>query len=181
MTRHAIFLRAVNVGGHNKVPMPRLRSALEDLGWTDVESYVQSGNVVADTGSLGAAAVEQQVADVLRREFAVDVDVMVRTKAQLAKVIRANPFASEAKADPTKVHVNFLAKAAPVAAKKAFAPDQFDPERFEFGEKCLYFFYADGAGRSKMGTAPWAKKLGVPGTSRNWRTVLTMFDLISAG
>jgi uncharacterized protein (DUF1697 family) len=178
MSKYAVFLRAVNVGGHNKVPMPKLREALTDAGYTDVETYVQSGNVVIDAGRTSAAKVESQVREVLRKEFDVDTDVMVRTHAGLAAVVKKNPFAD--KVDDTKaVHVNFLAKAAPAAAKKAFAPDAFDPERFEFGDHCIYFYYPNGQGRSKMAAAPWGKKVGVAGTSRNWRTVLAMLDLLA--
>jgi len=178
VTKYAVFLRAVNLGSHNKVPMPKLREALTDLGYTDVETYVQSGNIVLDAGSKSAAKVETDVAAALRRSFDVDTDVMVRTKAQLNAVVKQNPFADKV-GDPTSVHVNFLAAAVPAAAKKAFEPDQFDPERFEFGNRCVYFYYPKGQGRSKMATAPWAKRLGVPGTSRNWRTVLATLDLLA--
>ena len=181
MTSYAVFLRAVNLGSHNKIAMPAFRAAVESLGWRGVETYVQSGNLVADAGSLRAAAVEQQIGEILRADFGVDTDVIARTKAQLAKVAKQNPFTSQASADPTSVHVHFLAESPPASAKRAFDPEQFDPERFEFGDRCVYFFYPGGQGRSKMAAAPWAKKLGVPGTSRNWRTVLAMLDLMAAG
>jgi uncharacterized protein (DUF1697 family) len=175
--RFAVFLRAVNVGGHNKVPMPRLREIATDLGYTDVATYVQSGNLVVDADTTKPADVEAAVRKALRRELDIDVDVMVRSRKELAAVIAANPFADIAD-DAKKLHVSFLATAPSAAARKSLDGDEFLPERFEIGDRCVYLWYPDGQGRSKMAAAPWAKRLGVPGTARNWRTVTTMLDLL---
>lgn len=178
MTRFAVFLRAVNVGGHNKVPMPRLREIASDLGYTDVATHVQSGNLVVSAATAKPADVEAAIRRALHRELDVDVDVMARSRKDLAAVISGNPFADIAD-DPKKLHVSFLAKQPTAAARKACDPDEFLPERFEFGDRCLYLWYPDGQGRSTMAAAPWAKRLGgVPGTARNWRTVTTMLDLL---
>lgn len=179
MTRYAVFLRAVNVGGHNKVPMPRLREIANDLGYTDVATYVQSGNLAVSAAATNAAVVEAAVGDALRRELGVDVEVMVRNRKELAAVIAANPFEDFAD-DPKKLHVSFLSKRPTAAARKACDLEEFLPERFEFGDRCLYLWYPDGQGRSKLAAAPWGKRLGVPGTARNWRTVTTMLDLLDA-
>jgi uncharacterized protein (DUF1697 family) len=178
MTTYAVFLRAVNLGSHHKIPMPRLREAIAGLGYSDVETYVQSGNVVLDAGAKSAAKVESQIVGLLQAEFDIETEVMVRTEADLRKLVKQNPFEREA-ADPKSVHVMFLAASPTAAAKRAFAPDQFEPERFGFGDRCVYFYYPNGQGRSKMAAAPWTKKLGVPGTARNWRTVLAMLDLVA--
>jgi len=175
--RYAVFLRAVNVGGHNKVPMPRLRDIATDLGYSEVSTYVQSGNLVINAGKTKAADVESAVGDALRRELDVDVDVMVRSQKELAAVIAGNPFEDVAD-DPKKLHVSFLAKQPAAAALKSCDGDEFLPERFAFGDRCLYLWYPDGQGRSKMAAAPWGKRLGVKGTSRNWRTVTTMLELL---
>jgi uncharacterized protein (DUF1697 family) len=179
MSRYAVFLRAVNVGGHNKVPMARLREIATDLGYTDVATYVQSGNLVVGAGATKAAKVETAIGDALRRELKVDVDVMARNRKELAAVIKANPFDDIAD-DPKRLHVSLLAAQPSAAARKACDPEEFVPERFAFGNRCLYLWYPDGQGRSKMATAPWAKRLGVAGTARNWRTITTMLDMLDA-
>ena len=183
MTRYAVFLRAVNVGGHNKVPMATLRDIAEGLGYTDVATYVQSGNLVVDASAKSGAAVETAIGKALHAELGLTLDVMARNRKELAAVIEANPFRKEAKEDTKKVHVSFLAGKPTAAARKACDPTEFEPERFEFGDRCLYLWFPDGAGRSKLATAPWGKRLGMPGTARNWRTVTTMLDLLdqSAG
>jgi uncharacterized protein (DUF1697 family) len=175
--RFAVFLRAVNLGSHNKVSMPKLRDLAADLGYADVATYVQSGNLVISAEKAKAAAVETAVSDALRRELGLDVDVMVRSRKELAAVIAANPLEDLAD-DPKMLHVNFLAKQPSAAARKACDRDEFLPERFEFGDRCVYLWYPNGSGRSKMAAAPWGKRLGVKGTSRNWRTVTTMLELL---
>jgi uncharacterized protein (DUF1697 family) len=178
VTRYAVFLRAVNVGGHNKVPMATLREIAAGLGYADAVTHLQSGNLVVDAPVRKPADVESAVSKALQEELGLTIDVMARTGKQLATVIAENPFAAEAKDDPTKVHVSFLAAAPPAAARNACDPEEFAPERFSFGDCCLYLWFPNGAGRSKLATAPWAKRLGVPGTARNWRTVTTMRDLV---
>jgi uncharacterized protein (DUF1697 family) len=178
VTRYAVFLRAVNVAGHNKVSMATLREIATSLGYTDVATYVQSGNLVAAAPAKAASDVEAAVSKALKGELGLTIDVMARSRNQLAAVIDANPFTAKAKDDPTKVHVSFLAGKPTAAARKACDPKEFDPERFEFGDRCVYLWYPDGAGRSKLAGAPWAKRLGMPGTARNWRTVVTMLDML---
>jgi uncharacterized protein (DUF1697 family) len=171
----AVLLRGVNVGGHAKVPMARLRELAEELGYTDVATYLQSGNLVVSADSK-PAKVEAAIGEALRTHLDVDVAVMVRTRKELAAVIDANPFGDVT--DPKRLLVNFLA-AQPAANKlEALDPDEFDPERFEFGDRCMYQSLPNGVGRSKLATAPWDRRLGVRGTGRNWRTVLALRDLL---
>jgi uncharacterized protein (DUF1697 family) len=180
MTRYAVFLRAVNVGGNNKVPMATLRQIATDAGFTDVATYVQSGNLVLSADTTRPADVERAIHEGIHDALGLDIDVIARSRADLAAVIKASPYADRAE-DPKKVHVSFLAGKPSAAAIKACDPEEFDPERFEFGDRCVYLWHPDGVGRSKMATAPWAKRLGVAGTGRNWRTVTKMLELLDAG
>jgi uncharacterized protein (DUF1697 family) len=179
MTRCVVLLRAVNVGGRNKLPMADLRQIATDLGYTDVATYVQSGNLVLTATPGKPAEIEQAISSAVHRALGLTIDVIVRTRTQLAAVVDANPFPDHTD-DPTKLHVSFLTGQPPAAARKACDPDEFDPERFEFGDRCVYLWHPDGVGRSKMATAPWAKRLGVKGTGRNWRTVITLLEMLDA-
>jgi uncharacterized protein (DUF1697 family) len=177
MTRYAVFLRAVNVGGRNKVPMARLRELATEAGFTDVATYVQSGNLVVEAGSNKAAAVERAIARAIKTDLGLDITVMARTRRELAEVMAANPFADIAD-DPAKMIVSFL-ESQPAAAKlKPLDRDEFLPERFEFGKRCIYFWHPDGLGRSKMAIAPWHRRIGVRGTGRNLRTIAKLLDLL---
>jgi uncharacterized protein (DUF1697 family) len=175
MARYVVLLRAVNVGGRNKVPMARLRELADGLGYTDAVTYVQSGNLVV-TATAKKAAVEAAVADEIRSNLGVDIAVMVRTADELAAVVADNPFPDMA-SDPKLLHVDFLASQPAAATLKALDRDEFDPERFEFGDRCIYQWFPGGVGRSKMATAPWERRLGVKGTRRNWRTVTALLEL----
>jgi uncharacterized protein (DUF1697 family) len=177
MTRYAVLLRAVNVGGNNKVPMPRLRELAEGLGYTDVATYVQSGNLVVSASVKKAAEIEQAVAEVIRTDLGVDIAVMVRSRKDLAAVIAGNPFGDFAD-DPRRLLVNFLTSQPAAAKLEVLDREEFAPERYEFGDRCMYQWFPDGVGRSKLATAPWDRRLGVRGTGRNWRTVTTLLDML---
>jgi uncharacterized protein (DUF1697 family) len=177
MTRYAALLRAVNVGGNNKVPMARLRELAEQLGYTEVATYVQSGNLIVTAETEDAAAVENAVAGAIRADLGLDVEVVVRTRDELEGAVAGNPFAGLAD-DPARMLLSFLG--AQPAADRVDGLDrgEFAPERFEIGERCLYLWYPDGVGRSKMAAAPWARRLGVQGTARNLRTIARLIDMM---
>jgi uncharacterized protein (DUF1697 family) len=105
--------------------------------------------------------------------------VVVRSRSELAAIIEANPFPEFAE-DPKRLLVNFLAAQPDADAVKALDRNEFAPERFEFGDRCMYQWFPDGVGRSKLAAAPWDRRLGVRGTGRNWRTVTTLLDLLDA-
>ena len=177
MTRYAVLLRGVNVGGHNKVPMGRLRELAVEAGYADVSTYVQSGNLVLTAETAEPAEVERAIAEALQRDLGLAIEVMTRSRDELAAVIGANPFQDYVD-EPTSVHVRFLSDHPAAAKATALDREEFVPERFELGDRCLYFYYPGGSGRSKMAAAPWDRRLGVRGTSRNWRTVTTLLDLL---
>jgi uncharacterized protein (DUF1697 family) len=176
VTRYVVLLRAVNVGGHNSVPMPRLREIAAGLGYTDVATYVQSGNLVVGAARKRPADIQAAIADSLRRELDVDVDVVVRDRDELAATIAGNPFAEIAD-DPARMFVSFLTGQPEAHRRDELDREEFLPERFEFGERCMYQWLPAGAGRSKLAAAPWERRLGVRGTARNWRTVTALLAL----
>jgi uncharacterized protein (DUF1697 family) len=177
MPQFAVLLRAVNVGGRNKVPMARLRELADGLGYTGVSTYLQSGNLVVTVDTKKPADVEAAVADAIRDDLGVNVAVLARSRKELAAVVAANPFADKT-GDPKRLLVNFLTAQPAATTLKALDRDEFDPERFEFGERCMYQWFPDGVGRSKMATAPWDRRLGVQGTGRNWKTVTAMLEML---
>jgi uncharacterized protein (DUF1697 family) len=171
------LLRAINLGAHNKVNMPALRAALEKDGFTDVRTYVQSGNVVAQSSHRSEAAVAKAVSAVLVDSFGVSEPVVARNATAWQRVIDANPFGQRSYDDPRMTAVTFLPSkpgAHDVAKLKRAAGDD---EMVVHGRE-LYLWYSNGTHRSKLTPALLARELGVPGTSRNWRTVLAIADLV---
>jgi uncharacterized protein (DUF1697 family) len=178
MTTYVVLLRGINLGSHNKVAMSDLRSFLTELGAEDVSTYVQSGNAVMRSARKAeplGRAVERTLAD----RLGLDIVVVVRTAAQMTKVVGNNPFAGREK-DPTKLHVAFLSKAPGAKRASALEVPGDGPEAFEVRGREVYLHYPNGYGRSKLTNAFVEKRLGVSATNRNWRTVTKLAELAGA-
>jgi len=170
MATSVALLRGVNVGGRNMVSMAELRDAVESLGLDDVRTYIQSGNLLF-TSKRGITASKIEAA--INKRFGLDVDVALRTRTQLQRVVERNPFPKNAAGN---VHVGFMTKLPAAAAVKAMDPDKFLPERFEVVGSELYLFLPNGLGRSKL--PPYAVRgVKVPTTVRNWKTVTKLLEL----
>lgn len=174
MTRYALLLRGINVGASTKVSMPRLRELAEGLGWTDVATYINSGNLFAECGAASAAAVVRDLEAALHDDLGRRVDVVARTRRQLEAVVAANPFPD---ADPRFLHVVFLARQ-PTAAGVAAFDDELarHPERGAVVGSEAFVDYVNGAGRSKLNWDKVARGMDVKGTARNWRTVQVLLE-----
>jgi uncharacterized protein (DUF1697 family) len=177
--RYVALLRAVNLGARNKVSMKDLRALCEELGLEDVTTYVQSGNVVFTS----AAGSETEAAAQIERELdsclGLTVTVLVRSGEQLAEIVAANPFRDRG-SEPTRLHVTFLAAAPADDAVGELAAESFEPDEFEVVGREVYLHCPGGYGKSKLSNAYFERKLGVVGTTRNWRTVTTLAELAQA-
>ena len=170
MATYAALLRAVNLGARNRVAMVDLRALVEGLGGKDVRSYVQSGNVVFGHRS-SAARLETALEQAIEREFGLQITVVVRSAAQLARVVRANPF------DPADPYVSFLASAPKRAAVRELVEADHGPDRIAVKGKEVYLHLPGGYGQSRLNNAFLERRLGVRATLRNWRTVTAVAEL----
>ncbi|HEX3706773.1 MAG TPA: DUF1697 domain-containing protein [Mycobacteriales bacterium] len=177
MTRYVAWLHAVNVSGRNKVPMAWLREAAAAEGFTDVATYLQSGNLVLSADTRKVAEVRERVRSMIKAGLGLDIEVTIRSRAELAKVVERNPMPEHVD-EPAKLHVSFLTGTPDAGGLAAIDPALYEPERFVVDAQHLYLWFPNGAGRSKLATLPWRKRIGVTGTARNWRTVLTVLDLM---
>jgi uncharacterized protein (DUF1697 family) len=169
MSTHVALLRGINVGGRAKVSMKDLRAALEAMGYTDVATYIQSGNVVFDANTPPkAAAIEHRMTET----FGFDIAVVIRTPKDLAGVIDANPFPD----DSAKVHVMFLNRAPERAAFAKIDAAAFAPDEFDLGRKEIYLHLPNGVGKSKLPGAV-VRQASPEATVRSWRTVVTLAEL----
>lgn len=185
MTTFVALLRAVNVGGQNKIPMAELRQRLSAVGLGDVRTYVQSGNVVFAADGDDPKEQAAVVHDVIEQNFGADVQVLALTSEQMAHVKNGNPFLRQ-DTDEKHLHVTFLF--APVG-KTAFAGLKLPAQEGEqaalasgdgLAGSVIYLHLPHGYGRSKLGNPWFERQLKTPATSRNWRTVVTLTEL-SAG
>ena len=181
MTIFVAMLRSINVGGRNRVAMADLRAIADSLGYGDVSTYLQSGNLVF-TGSGSPAEVGRSIEQRIASELGLTVPVVVRTKVQLGRVLRDNPFALRV-LDPKTVHVTFLtdrADAQKVAQLQERA-GQFGNDRFEVIGSNVYLHCPGGYGETKLNNSYLERRLGVTATTRNWRTVTTLAELAGVG
>jgi uncharacterized protein (DUF1697 family) len=176
LTAYVALLRGINVGGKAKLPMADLRALLETLGHADVVTYIQSGNVVL-TSPAKEAKVAGDIAAGIKKEFGLQVPVIVRTRAQLAKVVAGNPYLKSG-ADPSKLHVTFLAAKPTAAAIAKLDPDRCPPDEFVVRGREIFMLLPNGMGRTKLTIDYFEKRLGTQGTARNWNTVNKLLDLM---
>jgi uncharacterized protein (DUF1697 family) len=168
------LLRGINLGARNKIAMGDLRELFAGLGAEDVKTHVQSGNVIYE-GALDAGAIEARI----KRELGLEIVVVTRTAAELARVVDKNPFAKKA-SDPKQLHVTFLVAKPPAARVKDLDPDRSSGDEFAVTAGEVYLYTPNGYGVSKLSNAYFEKKLGVAGTSRNWNTVTALAELARA-
>jgi len=171
------LLRGINVGGHNKLPMADLRTAVAACGFEAVETYIQSGNVVFDgPPDPDVDAVADEIARTIESLHGPAVAVTVRTRADLVALIADNPFVADDD-DPTHHHVLFrLADDPPMLGDLT---DSFDPERAAAHARDVYLHLPGGIGRSPLATA-LGKRPGLDGTVRNWRTTNKLLEMADA-
>jgi uncharacterized protein (DUF1697 family) len=168
------LLRGVNVGRNKRIAMSDLRDLLVSLGYADVRTHLQSGNAIFSGARRKPDVIEQEISSRIRKEFGMEVAVLVRRAAELAAVVEANPFVTRG-VDTNELHVTFLA--APPAATKLAAIDRdaCAPDEFAVGERVIYVRLRNGVMGSRLPN--WDRLLGMPTTTRNWNTTTRLRDL----
>ena len=171
MATWVLLLRAVNLGSTNKVSMPVLRERMAEAGFSDVRTYVQSGNIIASSGHRSEASVARDLHALIEEHFGVDSPVIVRTPAQMAAVVAKDPFPEEVAADERMVAAVFFAEPLPAGeAIVDFATSVGEKVLVDGRE--LYIAYSRSVHESKLTAAAMRRHLGGrDGTARNWRTV----------
>jgi uncharacterized protein (DUF1697 family) len=173
--QHIVLLRGINLGSRNRVAMPKLRDALHAAGFDEVRTYLQSGNIVLSSSAKPADAVRR----VLSKEFGLDIAVVTRTRAELAKVVAHNPLARVA-GDAKRYQVSFC-DAKPSRDVARLLEDAAAPgERVLVQGREIYAWHPDSIARSKLWALLAGPKLGVTATARNWTTVQQLLELADA-
>jgi len=169
------LLRAVNLAGHNRIKMSALQAALEGLGFEQVKTYLQSGNVVFHLVKPSANLCET-IEEKIRSHFGLSISVISRTDEELGNAIQKNPFLKESGVDSSKLHVTFLASV-PTAAEEKLDRLRAGPDRYRYRGREVYLYCPQGYGRTKLSNLAIEKALAVRGTTRNWRTVNQLYQM----
>jgi uncharacterized protein (DUF1697 family) len=182
MTLYVALLRAVNVAGHGVVSMADLRQVFAGLGFKEVRTLLQTGNVlfVADREEA-REELEARIEAECTSRLGLRSEVMIRTPAEIAALVRDNPFTEEARDDPGHLVVRFLKTSVDNAKVKALEGAVPGRENARPHGREVYITYPDGIGRSKLTDAIITAKLGTSGTGRNWNTVMKLAEQTGAG
>ena len=170
------LLRGINVGGRNVLPMRELSSMCVELGCREVQTYIQSGNVVFRASPELARRFPEELATLIERRTRLRVPVVLRSATELAAITRSNPFIRTG-ADPGTLHVMFLADEPGPGAVAALDPERSPPDRFVVAAREIYLHCPNGVARSKLTNQYFDTRLGTVSTSRNWRTVLKLAEM----
>jgi uncharacterized protein (DUF1697 family) len=173
-------LRGVNVGGHRSVGMTDLRNFLTQLGFEEVRSLLQSGNLVFDSKTRTGAELERFLEAEALKRFAMEIDFFVRTPEEWKTIIRQNPFRKEAELDPAHLVVLLFKTAPPDEDVAALQSEITGAEIVRAKGRQIYALYPDGIGRSRLTNAVIERKLGRC-TGRNWNTVLKLAIVAKSG
>jgi uncharacterized protein (DUF1697 family) len=174
MTTHVALVRAVNVGGR-KLGMADLRNVCAELGYADVQTYVQSGNVVFDAAGP-AARIGKDLEGRIAADLGIEVAVLMRSPKDLARVIEGNPYLRRGE-EPSSLHVTFLAEPAKRDAQSRLEAPGAGADELVVAGRHVYVFCPNGYGRTKLNNTFIERRLGVAATTRNWRTVTTLLEL----
>lgn len=177
MSTFVALLRGINVGGRNIIAMAALREFLAELGLDGAKTLLQSGNVIFESGGKTAASLEALLEKQTASRLGVAADYLVRSAADWAKVVAANPFPKEAEGDPAHLVVMFLKSAPRPGDLKKVQASIKGREVINGRGRELDIVYPDGIGTSKLTGTLIERNLGIRGTARNWNTVLKLLAL----
>ncbi len=176
MNRYVALLRGINVGGKT-IKMGALRASFEALGFGEVETYIQSGNVRFEADEKKPAAIIRRIEEKIRVDFKLEVQVFVRSEKELADVVKRNPFPKQKNIDQSKLHVTFLHEDAHASAAAVLETLAVGQERFHISGREIFLYCPHGYGNSKLANPFIERKLRIAATTRNWKTVNTLLAM----
>ncbi len=176
MKTYIALLRGINVSGQKKIKMADLKALFEKLNFSNVRTYIQSGNVIFNNNSSGTNQLENKIKKAITNQYGFKVDVIIKSVKELENIISNNPFLPRKK-DTDKMYVTFLSE---IPASKKLSKTKeadFSPEEYFIDRKNIYLFLPKGYGRAKLNNNYFENKLKVFATTRNWKTVNKLFEL----
>lgn len=176
MTTYIAMLRGINVSGQNKIAMGDLRSLVASLGYRDVRTYIQSGNVILTSPATDPPAVAGAIEHRITDELGLTVSVLLRTRDELSDIIANNPFLPQGAA-PTHLHVTFLADVPDQDLLDHLEVPNASPDGYRILGREIYLHCPQGYGRTKLTNAFWERRLRMPATTRNWNTATRLLTL----
>lgn len=179
MPTYVALLRGINVSGQKPVLMAQLRTAMVTLGFTNVRTYLQSGNIVLDTAKTSPNLVAGAVKESIKKNWGYDVPVIALEAREIKAVAKSNPFVKRNE-ELAKLYVTFLAGRPSTSRIRDLAARIPQPEELLIKGTTAYFFLPNGYGKTKFNNNFIEAKLKVQATTRNWKTVLALAEMASS-
>ena len=177
MSTFAAMLRGINVGGQKRLLMTTLREIFEGSGFTNIKTYVQSGNVVFESGEQDRSVLAKRIEAHIEQTCGYPVQVFIRQAQELKRILAGNPFLDNRNEDPSKLHVTFLYQSPPETRWSKLIPPGDILDELAIGELAIYLFCPTGYAKTRLSNSFFERRLGMPVTTRNWNTVNALYKL----
>ncbi|MBN1790586.1 MAG: DUF1697 domain-containing protein [Bacteroidales bacterium] len=177
MMTYISILRGINVSGQKNIKMDALKEVYEDLHFTNVQTYIQSGNVVFQCDKSEQKDLALRISQLLQKKFGFNIPVIVLEIAELKSIIRSNPYQNDPSRDISHLHVTFLASGPEPFDINTIDPYKSPNEELTLTEKAVYLYCPYGYGKTKLTNAFFENKLKTGATTRNWRTTTELLHI----
>ncbi|MBS2210376.1 DUF1697 domain-containing protein [Carboxylicivirga mesophila] len=176
MPKYISILRGINVGGKRKILMKELKDLYKELGFTNVVSYIQSGNLIFNANEATISSIEQRVSKAILERFGYNVPVLVLSNLEWKRMVSENPFSSH---DINKLHVTLLKDLPTEYDVEVFKSKDFAPDLYHLNGQYIYIKCDGKYHQSKLSNTAIERHLKVEATSRNWKTVIKISELLN--
>lgn len=179
MNTYIALLRGINVSDQKLIKMADLRMHLAKLKLDNIQTYIQSGNIVFQSNGKSCEKLENLIRSKIKEKYDFDVPTLVKTPADLIDVIKRNPFKEEVESDSKRIYITFLSDHPEQSKIESLKEVDYSPEKYAVDGDIVFFFSPNGYGKAKMNNNFFENKLKVNATTRNWKTVNTLLEMSS--
>lgn len=177
MITYISILRGINVGGHKIIKMDALKDLYRSLGYKNVHSYIQSGNIIFQTTSNNTIRIAEDIQHAIHSQFGYDVPTIVKTRDEWSAIIQGQPFLKDETKDEKCVHVTILSSILHDLSSEKFLNYKSESEDIFITPQAVYLYCSQGYGQTQISNNLIEKMLQVPATTRNWKTIQKLWDL----
>ena len=176
MSQYIVLLKGINVGGHKKVPMAELRQLLTDAGFEEIQTYIQSGNVILQSKEKAVHKIENLVSKTILNHFGFEVSVLVKTREELYRIFINSPFSEDKK--KMSYYMMLHDKPEQELVKEA-SEKTYEGEEYQILDDCIYYFHDKCLGKAKFNVNFFERKFNTFATARNYNTMAKLLSLSS--
>lgn len=177
MNTYVAVLRGINVSGQRVIAMKDLKSLFQKAGFENVMTYIQSGNVVFESSEKNSKKLGKEISELIQNHYSFSVPVLVLSREDVIEIMAKNPYLDDKK-DISKLHITLLEKVPDTKLLASCRDEKYQSDEFTITDTTIYLYCPDGYGMTKFSTTFFEKKLAVSATTRNWKTVIALRELM---